>query len=60
MRKIERLLLKLAVIQLIILFIVQGFIHETKFIHYINKITLYEGAVGSEEQPKLNVFNVSE
>jgi len=55
----ERILLKLVLIHLIILILVQGF-HEMGFLKYTNKLILYEGTAGIEEQPKLNVFNVKE
>ncbi|MBS4194516.1 DUF5359 family protein [Lederbergia citri] len=59
MSTMERILLKLVMIHLIILILVQGF-HEMGFLKYTNKLIIYEGTAGIEEQPKLNVFNGKE
>ncbi|MBW8349102.1 YpfB family protein [Bacillus sp. IITD106] len=59
MSTMERILLKLVMIHLIILILVQGF-HEMGFLKFTNKLILYEGTAGIEEQPKLNVFNSKE
>ncbi|MCJ8006691.1 DUF5359 family protein [Lederbergia wuyishanensis] len=55
MNAMERILLKLVLIHLIILIVVQGF-HEMGLLKYTNKLILYEGTAGIEEQEKLNVF----
>lgn len=58
MKAIERILFKLVIIQLIILIVVQGMIHEFPIMNYLNKLQLYEGVAGMEEQPKMDVFNL--
>nr|WP_144919740.1 DUF5359 family protein [Paenibacillus bovis] len=60
MKTVERIIFKILLIQLLILVIVQTYIHRTPVIDYLNKVYLYEGVMDSEEQPKLDVFNNKE
>lgn len=56
MKAIERILFKLALIQLFALIIVQGFILSLDSTVFLNRLYIYEGTAGEVEQQKLDVF----
>ncbi|MBD8006384.1 DUF5359 family protein [Bacillus norwichensis] len=53
----ERILYKLIIFHLLILFIVQGFLNHTPLIKSLNNIYSYEGVGVDVEENKLDVFD---
>ncbi|HEY4552742.1 MAG TPA: DUF5359 family protein [Bacillaceae bacterium] len=55
MKRIERVIIKLAFIQFVVLVGVQGFFLDTELYSFLNRMTLYEGVMEEEEQPDYRV-----
>lgn len=60
MKSIERIILKLVVIQFCLLIFVQAFFNGSEPYIHLNKLYKYEGVAGTAEQPQVKVFQKSE